>query len=117
MIIINCLSEHFIKFMSLCLSKKRNKKCFSLECEEVARRAVQVMRISFVEIWSFLAWTSVVKQSFLLIPSLNYALTIRGSRECLSLEHFADATFFVLLLTLTLFMVSRFRNNIEGSVL
>ncbi len=35
--------------------------------------------VTFVEIWSFLAWTSVVKRLFLLIKSLNYALTIRGS--------------------------------------
>ncbi len=40
------LLEHFIKVLSLCLSKNRNEKCFSLECEEVERRAVKVMRIS-----------------------------------------------------------------------
>ncbi len=56
-------------------------------------------------------WRSVERlhQHISLVVDLNqkFSSTIRGSRECLPLEHFPDTLFFVLLLTLTLFMVSQ----------
>ncbi len=94
--------------------RERERARIPLECDRATRGAWGHENVPLdMHLQNF----SADKSLSLLIKSLNYALTIRGSRECLSLEHFADATFFVLLRTLTLFMVSRFRNNIEVSVL
>ncbi len=64
--------------------------------------------ITFVEIWSFLARTSVVKTVFLVDTIIELCVKmIRRGLGGSVLEPFSDTTSFVLLFIQTLFMVSQ----------